>query len=88
MSLLDHSNAAAAPPRILTVDASTGDTLVPVAPDVADEFGKCPRTIKRWSRNPKLGFPKLVEINRRLYASRKALDAWKADMLASAIEAA
>jgi len=70
------------------IDASTGDTLVAVAHDVANEFSKHPRTIKRWARDPKLGFPKLVEINRRLYVSRRALDAWKAGMLASAIEAA
>jgi hypothetical protein len=76
------------PPHTLIVDVSNGDTLVPVAPNVADEFGKHPRTIKRWARDPKLGFPKLVGINGRLYASRKALEAWKSGMLAAAIEAA
>ena len=88
MSLLDNRNAQGAPPRVLTVDASTGDTLVPVAHAVADEFGKHPRTIKRWARDPKLGFPQLIAINGRLYASRMALDAWKAGMLASAVKAA
>jgi len=88
MSLNDTQNTRAEPLRALTVDASTGDALVPVAPDIADEFGKCTRTIKRWARDPKLGFPKLVTINGRLYASRKALEAWKAGMIAAAIEAA
>jgi hypothetical protein len=88
MSALEAQSLSARLPRTLTVDASTGDTLVPVAPDVADEFGKHPRTIKRWARDPKLNFPKLVAINGRLYASRKALEAWKTEMLATAIVAA
>jgi hypothetical protein len=85
MSAPGTQHFSAPPPRMITVDASTGDALVPVAPDVAYEFGKHPRTIKRWARDPKLKFPKLVAINGRLYASRKALEAWKAQMLATAI---
>ena len=68
MSAVETQNLTAHPPRMITVDANTGDTLVPVAPDVADEFGKHPRTIKRWARDPKLNFPKLVAINGRLSA--------------------
>lgn len=54
---------------IIAVDAGTGDTFAPVTPDVANEFGKNPRTIKRWIENPALGFPRPVRINGRLYVS-------------------
>ena len=69
----------------VTVDPSTGDPFVPITPDVSAEFGKNSRTIKRWIANPDLGFPRPVRINGRLYVSRRALEAWKAAKLASAL---
>ena len=74
--------------QAIMVDLGSGDTLVPVSPTIADEFGKCSRTIKRWARDPQLNFPNLVAIRGRLYASRRALDAWKTAKLAVENEAA
>ncbi|MGO9418037.1 helix-turn-helix transcriptional regulator, partial [Roseiarcus sp.] len=64
-------------PLTITVDAISGDVLVPVSPDVASEFCKNPRTIKRWIASAGLGFPRPVRINGRLFVSRNALEQWK-----------
>ena len=62
----------------------SGAVFVPVTPDVAREFNKNPRTIKRWIADPALGFPRPVKINGRLYIERQALEEWKrARLLAS-----
>ena len=53
--------------RTMTFDLTSGQIFVPVTPDVADEFGKNPRTIKRWIEDDRLGFPRPVRINGRLY---------------------
>jgi hypothetical protein len=53
------------------------DELVP-NPEVKDEFGVCYQTIRRWERNPKLGYPEPVWINNRKYQWRRQLEAFKA----------
>jgi hypothetical protein len=70
MSLSDTQTAISG---TLMVDATSGETLVPVTPDVAREFKRNPRTIKRWIADPKIGFPTLVRLNNRLYVTRRAL---------------
>jgi hypothetical protein len=42
-------------------------------------------TIWRWDRDSKLGFPPAIRINRRTYRSRRALEEWKAKLLAEAL---
>jgi hypothetical protein len=71
-----HSNTATER-RTMTFDLASGQVFVPVTPDVANEFGKNARTIKRWIEDDRLGFPKPVRINGRLYISRQALEEWK-----------
>jgi DNA-binding transcriptional MerR regulator len=44
---------------------------------VAGEFGVSTRTIDRWHRDEKLGFPAPIVINRRNYFSADALDQFK-----------
>jgi hypothetical protein len=59
---------------------SDADAFIPVTPNVANEFAKNSRTIKRWIADPELGFPVPIRINNRLYVQRSALDDWKARM--------
>jgi hypothetical protein len=65
---------------------AAGD-LVP-SMTVAKEFGVTRRTLGRWFVNPEMGFPAPIEINRRLYFSRSALEAWKIARLAAISKAA
>jgi hypothetical protein len=75
---------ATATPRAVAVDFETGQTFVPITPDVSREFKRNPRTIKRWIANSALGFPRPVNINGRLYIARHLLEEWKhARLLAS-----
>ena len=62
---------------VITVDVTSGDALVPVTPNIADEIGRNPRTIKRWIKDAALNFPPTVRINNRLYVSHSAFEAWK-----------
>jgi predicted DNA-binding transcriptional regulator AlpA len=71
--------------RAMTVDLQSGLVFVPVTPDVAAEFGKNPRTIKRWIEDERLGFPRPVRINGRLYVDRKALEEWKQARVAASL---
>jgi hypothetical protein len=89
MSLLDTQTAAIGHvQRALTVDANSGEVWVPVTPDVAGEFNRNPRTIKRWIGDPKIGFPAPIRINGRLYVSRRALEEFKRSLLAAVLPAA
>jgi predicted DNA-binding transcriptional regulator AlpA len=74
--------------RAMTFDLTSGQIFVPVTPDVADEFGKNPRTIKRWIEDDRLGFPRPVRINGRLYLDRQALEEWKQARVAASLETA
>jgi hypothetical protein len=74
--------------RTMTFDLTSGQVFVPVTPDVADEFGKNPRTIKRWIEDDRLGFPRPVRINGRLYLARQALEEWKQARVAASLEIA
>ncbi len=46
-------------------------------PEVASDFKTTTRTIDRWSRDPKMGFPPPIHINTRVYFDDEALEAWK-----------
>jgi hypothetical protein len=43
---------------------------------VCNRYGVSDRTVARWWRNPKLGFPQPVTINGRLYFAYDELDAF------------
>jgi hypothetical protein len=43
---------------------------------VAQRYGVCLRTLWRWDRNPRLGFPRPVTINKRHYRIEAELDAF------------
>jgi hypothetical protein len=73
-------------PHSVTVEVESGHVLVPVTPNVANEFGKCGRTIKRWIADPKLDFPRPARINGRLYVSRKALEEWKRSRILASVD--
>lgn len=88
MSLLDTQTVGGDAQRTLTVDAHSGDVLVPVTPNVAGEFNRNPRTIKRWIGDPKIGFPTPIRINNRLYVTRRALEDFKRRLLSAALPAA
>ena len=59
------------------------DSLVP-GPQVEREFGVTAMTIWRWERS-NLGFPPAIKINGRSYRSRLMLEAFKARLLARAM---
>jgi hypothetical protein len=85
MSLSDTQTAIGGRMRAMTVDIETGDVFVPVTPDVASEFCKNPRTIKRWMASRELGFPTPIRINGRLFVSRRLLEDWKRERVAASI---
>jgi hypothetical protein len=45
-------------------------------PAVARRYGVHPFTLRRWDKNPDLGFPPVIIVNNRRYREVKALDAW------------
>jgi hypothetical protein len=59
------------------------DELVP-DPRVAEEFAVSLMTLWRWSRDPALQFPPAVQIRRRNFRSRRALEEFKARLVQSA----
>jgi hypothetical protein len=73
--------------RALTVDAASGETLVPIS-DIAKEFCRCARTVKRWIADPEIGFPAPIRLNNRLYVNRTALEGFKRRLLSAALPAA
>jgi hypothetical protein len=53
-----------------------GTTYLPDS-RIAERYGVCPRTIKRWRLNPNVCFPKLdLRINGRAFTSDATLDAF------------
>jgi len=67
--------------------AQESSELIP-APALAQEFRVTRRTLGRWFTNEKLGFPKPVEINTRLYFKRADIEAWKMTRVHASIGAA
>ncbi len=63
---------------------STLDELVP-DPVVAKQFNVSLMTIWRWSHDPDLNFPPAVQIRKRNFRSRRALEAFKAGLIRGAI---
>ena len=57
------------------------DDIGPIQPrrETAQQFGKTTRTLERWERDPKLGFPAPIVINRLKYDSVRKLQQWKRD---------
>jgi hypothetical protein len=64
--------------------SGTPDNLVP-DPVVCAEFGVTAMTLWRWTRDPVLGFPPVVNIRGRNFRSRKQLEDFKASLLQQAI---
>lgn len=62
-------------------------SLVPVADADKLGFGVGRRTIGRRIKNPPPGFPRVLQINSRLYFRRSELEKYRAQMLAEAEEA-
>lgn len=54
-----------------------GDSLLTVCPTAARELDVNPRTVKRWIKDPKLGFPQPIRIRNRTFLYRSEFDAWK-----------
>ena len=54
------------------------DDIGPIQPrrETAQQFGKTPRTLERWERDPKLNFPKHIEINGLKYDIVRKLQQW------------
>jgi predicted DNA-binding transcriptional regulator AlpA len=44
---------------------------------VRERYGISNMTLWRWERDPRLNFPKAIEINGRLYQSQTALEEWE-----------
>jgi hypothetical protein len=68
----------------MTVDR-IADYLVPDR-QVWKEFGVTPMTGWRWTHDPELGFPPAIHINGRNYRSRQQLEAFKARLIAEALQ--
>jgi hypothetical protein len=45
---------------------------------VGERYGRDPKTIDRWGKDPALGFPPVIYLRKRRYRSAAALDAWDA----------
>ena|SRR5271166_4472867 len=58
------------------------NVLIPLAPNIANELSRNPRTIKRWIRDPEMNFPPTILIGSRLYVTRSAFEEWKAQKAA------
>lgn len=65
-------------------DDNIPDDLVP-DPVIIREFGLTPMKLWRWDQNPDIGFPPKVKIGKRNYRSRRAVEAFKADLLRKAV---
>jgi hypothetical protein len=85
MSFSEYQPHTGSASRAVAVNIESGVVFVPVTPDVAAEFNKNPRTIKRWINDPVLGFPTPVRINGRLYIARDALEEWKRARVAASL---
>jgi hypothetical protein len=65
-------------------DGDVPDILVP-DPLVVQEFHITLMTLSRWTKDPRLGFPPPMKINRRNFRSRRALEEFKAGLLKKAL---
>jgi hypothetical protein len=45
---------------------------------VAERYGICIRTLRRWSEDPDLGFPAVIKIRGRRFRNLAELEAWDA----------
>jgi hypothetical protein len=61
------------------------DDLVP-DPVIMKEFDLTAMKLWRWDHNPEIGFPPKIKIGARNYRSRRAIEAFKAELLRRAIE--
>jgi hypothetical protein len=73
-------------PRGKAIEDAAGIVLVPLVPNVCREIDRCERTLKRWLKDPNLGFPPVRRIRNRLYVTRAELEQWKRDVLLTAID--
>ena len=59
-----------------TITISDSADLLP-DPRVAQRYNINPRTLYRWDKQPALGFPPAIRINRRKYRRVEQLEAWE-----------
>ena len=85
MSLLNVQTPVGGALGAVTIAIASGEQLVPITPDVAREFNRNARTVKRWIADPKIGFPTPIRINNRLYVARSALENFKQRLLSAAL---
>jgi hypothetical protein len=85
MSLSNTQTIHSATARTITIDADTGDSLIPITPNVAQDVHRNPRTIKRWLKDPKIKFPPTVRLNGRLYVSSRLYQDWKRELFQTAL---
>ena len=64
--------------------AAAGDALIP-DPVVARELGISLMSLWRWTRDPKLGFPRPTKIRGRNFRSRKQLEQFKQRVMRESI---
>jgi predicted DNA-binding transcriptional regulator AlpA len=74
--------------KAVLFDTAAGDVLIPLPEVAKGELGRDPRTLRRWLNDPRVGFPKPVRIQNRLYFSRRELEAWKTSRVRAYVEAA
>jgi predicted DNA-binding transcriptional regulator AlpA len=70
--------------KVLRAIAQETNELIPT-PILAEEFKVTRRTLGRWFTDEKLGFPKPIRINQRLYFKRTDIEAWKMGRLHASI---
>jgi hypothetical protein len=68
-----------------TPDDNIPDDFVP-DPVVMKEFGLNPMKLWRWDQDPRIGFPPKMKIGKRNYRSRRAIEAFKAELLRKAVD--
>jgi hypothetical protein len=72
--------------RSFSTLSNTSDELVP-DPEVLREFHITAMTLRRWDRDPDLGFPPPICIRKRKFRPRSGLDAFKQRLLQEAVDA-
>jgi hypothetical protein len=50
--------------------------LIPDPVVARERYRVHPHTLRRWDKNPALGFPPVIIVNNRRYREAAALDAW------------
>jgi hypothetical protein len=73
-------------PRGKAIQDSSGAVLLPIVPNVCQDLNRCDRTIKRWLGDPAMKMPRALRIRNRLYLAQSDYEAWKRDVLLTALD--